>query len=77
MAAYTSFSKWIIEVNDDVERGCFLFSEAEQTVRLQCSRGQIDCIIAGVEDIKLGNGDYCIGDKCDNVLWFWWHPKEI
>ena len=30
---------------------------------------------AGIEDIGHGRGDYSIGDKNGQLLWFWWFPR--
>jgi hypothetical protein len=29
----------------------------------------------GIEDICHGRGDYSIGDKNAQSLWFWWFPS--
>ena len=32
-------------------------------------------LIKGLQDIQEGRGDYCIGEDC-NELWFWWLPSR-
>jgi len=65
-----------LHVRPDVGRGHFLFSEVSGRLSLECSQQQVECIIKGVEDIKRGDGDYCIGGDDQQVLWFWWYSEQ-
>ena len=41
-------------------------------VRTELSTVQVESLMAGVEDIRAGRGDYAIGDDDEHQLWFWW-----
>jgi len=58
------------------DRGHFEFNETHPYCTLLVSPNQAGCILEGVKDIRDGNGDYCVGDRGNNVLWFWWFGQS-
>jgi hypothetical protein len=51
-----------------------LASEGEE-VRLELGMGCLEQLRTGIADIKQGIGDYLIGNRGEE-LWFWWHPSN-
>ena len=50
----------------------FHWTEEKTEFVLTCSQKRIGDLLKGIADIERGAGDYCIGDKRDQRLWFWW-----
>ena len=74
-AQHVALSTLEIIVDQQSVLPIFNFTESHPTVRLRMNRGQAECILKGLDDIKHDKGDYCIGADGDNVIWFWWYPK--
>jgi hypothetical protein len=77
LAAYVACTLFKLQVRSGAARGNLLFSEASGHLSLECSQLQVERIIKGVQDIQRGEGDYCIGEDDDQVLWFWWYPRRV
>lgn len=71
-AKYFAATNWRVETKSSLPAKHFVFSERGTELTLECSRDQIECILAGIDDIERRKGDYCIGGDDDDVLWFWW-----
>lgn len=71
-ASCVGLATWELMTRPDFSPEHFAFQESHAVCRLELSRQQAGCIANGVRDIQIGKGDYCIGGKGNNVLWFWW-----
>lgn len=71
-ASCVGLATWEFMTRQDFSPEYFVFRESHSVCRLELSRQQAGCIATGVKDIQIGKGDYCIGGKGNNVLWFWW-----
>ncbi|MCI0613393.1 hypothetical protein L0244_10410 [bacterium] len=68
-----SFSEWKIILDRSLEQRHFSLNDHHPCLKLEVSLMQLYKVQAGVEAIARGDGDYYIGGKGDNVLWFWWY----
>ena len=66
------FVEWRITVDPTAKT--LLFAEHHFRCELSLSPGDIDDLLKGVADIVEGKGDYMIGEKDQQELWFWWGP---
>ncbi len=74
-ASYLDFKSFKLEVRPDASSDHLHFSEELGSLSLECSPQQVELMIKGVEDIRRGEGDYCIQGSDRQALWFWWYPK--
>jgi hypothetical protein len=65
--------KWRITYLPDTEQAnTWTFQSDNKIARLSLGSAMVPQLIAGVEDVAQGKGDYCIG-LANSELWFWWH----
>jgi len=71
-ARYFEGRKLQVHTSASLAPNTFRWEEQGTTFILTCSQEQIARILAGVDDIEKGEGDYSIGGGDDQALWFWW-----
>lgn len=67
-----SLKFWNLVCDPKFRKAHFEYDNLYPICTLELSPQQAGCIAEGVRDIKNGRGDYCIGGKGENLLWFWW-----
>ncbi len=54
--------------------------EDSTSIEVSFSSMKISEFLKGIEDIKRGEGDYCLGgvgkNGQENVIWFWWFASS-
>jgi hypothetical protein len=70
-ASVVSFTEWVIETDPALDKEHLQFEGSGRGCHTLASLHRAGQILAGIEDISAGRGDYCIGSG-DHALWFWW-----
>jgi hypothetical protein len=71
-SAAVAFSEWRITIDPSADT--LSFAEQHPRCDLALSQEDVADLVKGVSDIAAGKGDYMIGERDQQELWFWWWP---
>lgn len=75
-APVISAATWTIRHDPQSEATTWRLSWTPKTVLLEVGLDRLAEFRAGVEDVRRGEGDYCIGAEGEE-LWFWWRVQRV
>ena len=75
-SAALPFQKLRLQMVIDAEPEELEISISESVCSLRYSTDMATRLSTSVQEVAKGRGDFSIGGKDPNVIWFWWHPAE-
>ena len=75
-SAALPFQKLRLQVVHDAEPGTLDVSASQSICILRYSRDMATRLATSVQEVAKGHGDFSIGGKDPNIIWFWWHVPE-
>jgi hypothetical protein len=75
-SAALPFQKLRLQMVRDAEPETLEISVLESVCNLRYSKDMAARLTTSVQEVAKGRGDFSIGGKDPNVIWFWWHLAE-